>query len=161
MTFNYQTSLQINYFITTEIGMLFIKTPLNMSFVDWSPISNYILENHLFIIRQIVSLRWERFVFFPLTIIGPQTTDTDRCLQIVTLRCWYGVVLSLVSFSSTRGQTDTLWSHIWWLQNSVTLCWLHCKRTLSCYLNKPAVIVSCSVADVTNELCLIPDSTTW
>lgn len=113
MTFNYQTSLQINYFITTEIGMLFIKTPLNMSFVDWSPNSNYILANYLFIIRQIVSLRWERFVFFPLTI-GPPVTD-DRHRQLLPADCdttllvalCYGVVLSLVSFSSTRGQPVT------------------------------------------------------
>lgn len=73
--------------------MLFIKTPLNMSFVDWSPNSNYILENHLFIIRQIVALRWERFVFFPLTkLIGPPVTD-DRHRQMpadcdTTVRCW-------------------------------------------------------------------------
>lgn len=112
MTFNYQTSLQINYFITTEIGMLFIKTPLNMSFVDWSPNSNNILENHFFIIRQIVSLRWERFVFFPLTICPPVTDDRHRrmpsdCDTTLLVVLCYGVVLSLVSFSSTRGQPVT------------------------------------------------------
>lgn len=114
MTFNYQISLQINYFITTEIGMLFIKTPLNMSFVDWSSNSNYTLENHLFIIRQIVSLRWERFVFFPLTTYRSashrrqtQTEMPADCDTTLLVALCYGVVLSLVSFSSTRGQPVT------------------------------------------------------